>query len=147
MMEPLSFQIMFQLTLATLLGFLVGLEREYKKKPAGLRTHSLVALGSALFTILSVNGFGTPGAGFDPSRVAAQIVVGVGFIGAGLIFVRGGGVYGLTTATSIWTAAAIGMAVGLEFYTSALFAALLVILILWGMKKLEHRLNRGSFDD
>src|ERR1700691_4145790 len=105
-----------ELGLALLLSALIGLEREMRQKSAGLRTHTLVGVGAALFMLISKYGFNDvlePGRVIvDPSRVAAQIVTGVGFLGAGLIFVRGGSVRGLTTAASIWVTAAIGASAG-----------------------------------
>src|SRR3989338_3218948 len=108
-MDPLTQEIMSRILLATILGFIIGFERFYKHKEAGIRTHALVAMGAALFTAISI--FGFEGGGMrDPARVAAQIVVGIGFIGAGLIFLKGHEVRGLTTAAGVWAAAAIGMA-------------------------------------
>ena len=143
-MDPLTLRIIFQLLFATFLGVIVGLERQYKKKPAGLRTHSLVSLGSVLFTILSVEGFPGAGLAYDPSRIASQIVVGVGFIGAGVIFVHGGGVRGLTTATSVWVASAIGVAVGLKFYIVAAVTAFLAIVILSVLKRFESHIEKSN---
>ena len=120
-----------QLALAALLGGLMGLEREYVGKAAGMRTYSIVSLGAALFTILSINVLEVvPNAiNFDPGRIAAQIVVGVGFLGAGLIIFREQKVQGLTTAAGLWTSAAVGTAVGFKFYWSAIFTSLLVLFI------------------
>lgn len=128
-------QMIFQLFLATVLGMAIGFERRYRKKSygtAGMRTLGLVALGSALLTILSVGGFSefVGISSYDPSRIAGQIVVGIGFLGAGLIFIRGGGVRGLTTAASVWVVAAIGMAVGLKFYILAVVATIIALLLL-----------------
>src|SRR6266542_2054899 len=103
-----------RLLVAALLGAAIGYEREVHDHPAGMRTHLLVALGSALFTVVSIFGFAS-GAGqgpVDPSRVAAQIVTGIGFLGAGAIIKYGTSVRGLTTAASLWTTAGIGMAAG-----------------------------------
>ncbi|MGH2677187.1 MAG: MgtC/SapB family protein, partial [Actinomycetota bacterium] len=101
---------------AALLGGVIGLEREVRDQPAGFRTHMLVALGSCLFTLISAYGFGAfqgdPGVPYDPTRIAAQIVTGIGFLGAGAIIRSGMSVRGLTTAASLWVVAAIGMAVG-----------------------------------
>jgi putative Mg2+ transporter-C (MgtC) family protein len=104
-----------ELGLAFVLSSLIGLEREWRQRSAGLRTHTLVGVGAALFLIVSKYGFSDvlgPHVSFDPSRVAAQIVSGIGFIGGGLIFVRGDAVRGLTTAAVVWITAAIGMACG-----------------------------------
>lgn len=128
-----------QLALAALLGALMGFEREYVGKAAGMRTYSIVSLGSALFTILSVDIINVvPNAiNFDPGRIAAQIVVGVGFLGAGLIIFREQKLQGLTTAAGLWTSAAVGMAVGFGFYWSAIFTSLLVLLIFAALISVE----------
>ncbi len=120
-----------QLALAAFLGAFIGLEREYVGKAAGVRTYSIVSLGSALFTILSVGVIqSAPSAiNFDPGRIAAQIVTGVGFLGAGLIIFREKKLQGLTTAAGLWASAAIGMAVGFKFYSAAIFTAILVLFI------------------
>jgi putative Mg2+ transporter-C (MgtC) family protein len=115
-----------RLLVAAALGGLVGLERELEEKAAGLRTHMLVSVGSALFTIVGAYGFQeffTSGSvSFDPSRVAAQIVTGIGFLGAGVIFRQGFTVRGLTTAASLWLVAAVGMAAGAGFWKGAVIA-------------------------
>ena len=117
--------LVFRLVLAAVIGALLGIEREHTKKPAGLRTHMLVALGSCLFTILSIDYFT-----MDPGRVAAGIVTGIGFLGAGTIFRAKDHVEGLTTAASVWTVAAIGMSVGLGYYWLGVIAVVLALLIL-----------------
>jgi putative Mg2+ transporter-C (MgtC) family protein len=114
--------------LAGLLGFVVGLERELMGSPAGDRTFSLVALGSALFTALSFDVFGAS-SGNDPGRVAANILTGVGFLGGGMILKEGGTVRGLTTAAGIWAVAAVGMAVGTDRYLLAILTTLLIMLV------------------
>jgi len=115
-----------RLVVATALGAAIGLERELDEKAAGLRTHMLVALGSALFTLVSAYGFsefvGHDRVSFDPSRIAAQIVTGIGFLGAGVIFRSGFNVRGLTTAASLWLVAAIGMAAGAGYWQGAVVA-------------------------
>jgi putative Mg2+ transporter-C (MgtC) family protein len=124
-----------ELALALALTSLIGLEREWRHKPTGLRTHTLVGVGAALFVIISKYGFSdVPGANVtvDPSRVAAQIVTGIGFIGGGLIFVRGDAVRGLTTAAIVWMTTAIGMACGAGLALVALVATaghFLVVLV------------------
>src|SRR5215212_4034059 len=115
--------------LAGLLGFIVGLERELMGSPAGDRTFSLVAIGSALFTVLSFDVFGAA-SGNDPGRVASTIVTGVGFLGGGMILKEGGTVRGLTTAAGIWAVAAVGMAVGAERYVLAILSAILIMVVL-----------------
>ena len=131
-----SNEVFFQLFLAVILGALIGLERQMAGKTAGVRTYALVALGSALFSYISKFGFvefwGVPG--FDPSRIASQIVVGVGFIGAGLIIFQSERVRGLTTAAGLWVSAAIGMAIGFRLYRIGIFTTVLtlaVFVILW----------------
>ena len=113
--------------LAAILGGAIGLEREYRHKPAGLRTNMLIALGSALFSMLSVE-LGA-GAG-SPDRIAAQVVTGIGFLGAGAILRSGDHIHGLTTAATIWVNAAIGMAAGLGSYTVATVAAAITLVVL-----------------
>jgi putative Mg2+ transporter-C (MgtC) family protein len=117
---------------ALLLGGLIGLEREYRSKDAGFRTHFLVAVGAALFTVISIYGFadGTK----DTSRVAAQVVSGIGFLGAGLIFFQKNTVRGLTTAAGLWVTAAIGMACGTGMFG---VAALVTLLVLLGLEVLN----------
>lgn len=127
-------ELLVQLLLAVVLGGAVGLERERKGKPAGLRTNILICMGAALFTVLSYRIAGGRG---DPGRVAAQILTGVGFIGAGTILHMRGSVTGLTSAATIWVVAAIGMALGAGAYLEALGATLLVMLVLAGMGTVE----------
>ena len=120
-------EIVVRLVLAAAFGAAVGFERRSADKPAGLRTLSLVALGSALFTIISTFGFENA----DQSRVAAQIVTGVGFLGAGTILRSGGSISGLTTAATIWATAAIGMAVGSGLYIAAVAGTIIILIILY----------------
>jgi putative Mg2+ transporter-C (MgtC) family protein len=122
-------EMVLRLLLAAVLGAGIGYQRERAKKPAGLRTHMLIALGAALFTVVSIYGFGDKG---DPSRVAAGVVAGIGFLGAGVIFraMRGDLPMGLTTAASIWIVAAIGMAAGVGLYLVSVVIAVLSVLIL-----------------
>ena len=118
-------EYIIRLMLATVLGFSIGLERKMRLKEAGPRTHTIVCLGSALFTVLSIGAF----AGSDPARIAAQIVPGIGFIGAGMIFYRKEAIHGLTTAAGVWATAAIGMAVGSGWYIVSLIATGLIVFI------------------
>ncbi|MBQ7190462.1 MAG: MgtC/SapB family protein [Kiritimatiellae bacterium] len=120
-----TFEMVFRLVLAAVQGGLIGAEREYRGKVAGTRTHLLVALGSALMMLVSRYGFGGQG---DPSRVAAQIVSGIGFIGAGAIMVDRHSVHGLTTAAGIWVAAGIGMATAAGLYVLALATTALSLI-------------------
>jgi putative Mg2+ transporter-C (MgtC) family protein len=127
---------------ALLIGFLIGLEREISRKPAGLRTHMLVSMASALFTILSLSSAFGDGAA-DPTRIASQIVIGIGFVGAGVIISSGGQIRGVTTAASLWITAAMGMAMGLGEYLLAVVAAgfTLITLLVIGIweRSLERR--------
>lgn len=137
-----------ELALAFGLSSLIGLEREWRQKSAGLRTHTLVGVGAALFLIVSKYGFTDvlgPHVILDPSRVAAQIVTGIGFIGGGLIFVRGDAVRGLTTAAIVWVTAAIGMAcgAGLPILALAVTAAHFVVVFLYPL--LAARLPRSRY--
>ncbi|MBI2264837.1 MAG: MgtC/SapB family protein [Armatimonadetes bacterium] len=133
-----------RLVLACILGGIVGLERETLHRPAGLRTHILVCLGSALFTIVSIYGFFSYVRN-DPARVAAQIVSGIGFLGAGTIMRHGANIKGLTTAASLWAVAGIGMAVGCGYLAGAVIATLLMFLTLTTMRRLElSKLNSSQ---
>lgn len=121
-----------QVFLAFTLGFAVGLERQYRRSPAGIRTYAAVCLGSCLFAIVSTH---AEGPAFyksiaDPTRIAAQIVSGIGFLGAGVIFRDGSKTNGLTTAATLWAMAAVGMAVAFEMYFVAIFSTLLVFALL-----------------
>jgi putative Mg2+ transporter-C (MgtC) family protein len=129
-----------RLLVAMVLGGLIGWQRESAEKPAGFRTHILVCVGATLFTLISAVGFF--GTGADPARVASNIVVGIGFLGAGTIFRTGGSVQGLTTAASLWTVAAIGTAVGIGYYTGAVIATVIVVSVLTFFKMLEGTIPR-----
>jgi putative Mg2+ transporter-C (MgtC) family protein len=132
---PSLLDLMLRLFIALVLGAIIGLERERQERAAGLRTVTMVSLGSCLFTVVGAYGF----QGTDPSRVAAQIVTGIGFLGAGTIFLRNDLVRGLTTAATIWATAAIGMAAGTARYFEAGFTTLLVLAVLMVLKPLERR--------
>lgn len=137
-------EFLIRMTVGAGLGALIGLEREVTGKEAGLRTHALVGLGSALFTVISFAGFDAG----DPSRVAAQIVSGIGFLGAGAIFRSGPLVKGLTTAAGLWAAAAIGMASGtgdLLWATSATGVAFVVLTLLRKLDIVIDRFRIGSY--
>jgi len=132
---PTALDLMLRLLVALILGAVVGLERERQERAAGLRTVTMVSLGSCLFTIIGAYGFPNT----DPSRVAAQIVTGIGFLGAGTIFLRKDLVRGLTTAATIWAVAAIGMAAGTSQYIIAVFTTLLILSVLMVLKPIERR--------
>jgi len=136
--EALKLSLLGRLLLATVLGGLIGLERELAGKPAGLRTNILICVGAAL--LMDISRFvaaGTVSGPADPARIAAQVVSGIGFIGAGTILVERGSIVGLTTAATLWVVAAIGLAVGAEAYVAAVGAALLVVLTLLILGRLE----------
>jgi putative Mg2+ transporter-C (MgtC) family protein len=147
---PSETEILLRLLLACVLGGAVGLERELSGQGAGFRTHILVTLGSCLFTLISAYAFQeflhgpTSGAriSFDPSRIAAQVVSGVGFLGGGAILRSGTGVRGLTTAASLWVVAAVGMAAGAGFYGAAGLSTGLAIVSLYGLKLVRRRFLR-----
>lgn len=145
-MEPLSIQeLILRVLVAGALGALVGLDRELSDKAAGLRTHILVSLGAALFTLTGA--FGIAGSGdstinIDPTRVAAQVVTGIGFLGAGAIIRQGLTVRGLTTAAGLWVTAAIGTAVALGFWEGAFATTSVAVVSLFGLKRLQRKLLR-----
>jgi putative Mg2+ transporter-C (MgtC) family protein len=126
--------------LAIVLGAAIGLERETRRKSAGLRTNMLICLGAAVFTIISKQ-MAEPGGSL--TRIAAQIVTGVGFLGAGAIIQDRGGVHGLTTAATIWLVASIGMACGAEFYSLAVISTIIAIAVLIGLAKLTRFLDKS----
>lgn len=143
--EALRLSVLAKLLLATLLGGAIGVEREIAGKPAGLRTNILICVGAALFTQLSIDiariGFAPDGRPYgDTTRIAAQIVSGIGFLGAGAIMHGQGSVVGLTTAATIWAVAAIGAAVGAGAYVDACGATALIMVILIGLRPVEKML-------
>jgi putative Mg2+ transporter-C (MgtC) family protein len=137
----LQLELALRLVVAAVLGALIGLEREYHDHPAGMRTHLLVSVGSATFTVLSIEAFKGPGA--DPARIAAQIVTGIGFLGAGAILKDSGGIRGLTTAASLWAVAAVGMAAGAAAWGVAGVATVIVLVSLWPLGEIERRYVAG----
>jgi putative Mg2+ transporter-C (MgtC) family protein len=146
--EIFRLDLMLQIGLATLLGGAIGLEREFGGKPAGLRTNILICIGSVLYTHLSLamlsGSTGAVPAGTDTTRVAAQIVTGVGFIGAGTILHARGAVVGLTSAATIWVVAAIGIALGSGYYLEAVGTTLAVIIVLAGLGRVEKIVQSHS---
>ena len=152
----LQLDLSVRLLIAALLGLAIGFEREIHGHPAGLRTHMLVALGSALFTVLSIHGFlgeGAPGidpskvAAVDPTRIAAQIVSGIGFLGAGAILKDGIVIRGLTTAASLWATSAVGMAAGAGEYVIGAVAAAVILVSLWPINAIADRLHGTSLPE
>ncbi len=139
MPELNALDVLVRLLAALVLGGVIGLERERQERAAGLRTVTMVSLGSCLFTLLSIGAF-HGSTNTDPSRVAAQIVTGIGFLGAGTIFLRKDLVRGLTTAATIWATAAIGMAAATGEFFAALFTTLLILSVLMILKPIERRL-------
>ena len=137
-------ELLLRLALAAALGGAIGVERELRDREAGFRTHMLVSVGAALFTLVSAYAwtdwrFSTPqGVVFDPTRIAAQIVTGIGFIGAGAIIRQGLSIRGLTTAATLWAVAAIGMAAGAGYYEAAVVATALVLVSLGPLRGVAH---------
>ena len=141
-------EVLLRLALAAALGGALGLERELREREAGLRTHLLVSVGSALFTIVSAYGFhaflasGANVIRADPTRIAAQIVTGIGFLGAGAIIRQGLSVRGLTTAATLWVVAAIGLACGAGYYSAAAIATAVSIFALWPLRIFAYKVVR-----
>ena len=136
--------ILLKLSLACIFGGLIGYLREKEKKAAGLRTHILVCLGATLFTLVSIY-MGELFPSADAGRIAANVVLGIGFIGAGTILRgEGGGIVGITTAASIWVTAAIGLALGIDFYFAASLATLFTIIVLKFLHQIEIKYIRGE---
>jgi len=140
-----SFDLFIKLLVSTVLGGAIGFEREIAGKPAGLRTNILICVGAALFTHLSIHiaqiGFTPDGRPYgDTTRIAAQIVSGIGFLGAGAILHAHGAVVGLTTAASIWVVAAVGSAIGAGAYVEGIGTSVLIVLVLVGLRPVERRL-------
>jgi putative Mg2+ transporter-C (MgtC) family protein len=139
---------LLRLALAAVLGGLIGVERELREREAGLRTHLLVSLGSAAFTIVGAYGFhdfvasGEAVVRTDPTRIAAQIVTGIGFLGAGAIIRQGLSVRGLTTAATLWVVAAVGMAAGAGYYSAAVITTGVVLVALWPLRIIAYRILR-----
>jgi putative Mg2+ transporter-C (MgtC) family protein len=139
-------EILLRVVLAGVFGGAIGAEREIREREAGLRTHMLVSIGAALFTLVSAYGFSDftfsarSGITYDPTRIAAQIVTGIGFLGAGAIIRQGLSVRGLTTAASLWVVAAIGLATGAGYYSAAFITTVVVLVSLWPLRIIAFRL-------
>jgi putative Mg2+ transporter-C (MgtC) family protein len=142
MLHDLNTYVVARLLLAAVLGGVVGLERELNRKPAGIRTNMLICLGAALFTIISYEMAGNVGG--DHTRIAAQIIPGIGFIGAGVVIRERGAIIGITSAATIFVVASIGMAVGASLYATAIFTTLLLVGALVIVGNLEQRLGLQS---
>lgn len=145
-LDPLH--ITLRLLLAIVLGGLIGFEREQNSHAAGFRTHILVCLGSALIMLLSVYGFSAfvdePNVRVDPARLAAQVISGIGFLGAGTILRNGMSISGLTTAASLWVVAAIGLSVGAGFYFASVLACIMVLISLWVLNIVEKKFFKNK---
>jgi putative Mg2+ transporter-C (MgtC) family protein len=143
-MSPIELQAVYQLGIATFLGAVLGLERSIAGKRAGMRTYALVAMGACLMTttslIVSNSYIGLTS--FDPLRVAAAIVMGIGFIGTGVVVFKGNNLIGLTTAAGLWVAAGLGIAVGFRLYTVAVAAAVLTLVIFWLFIGVENAVEK-----
>jgi len=142
----LQFELAIRLLVAAALGAAIGFEREIHAHPAGMRTHLLVSEGSAIFTVLSIYGFvgvlpSGEGSPPDPTRIAAQIVSGIGFLGAGAILKSGTSIRGLTTAASLWATAAVGVAVGAGEYAVGAVGTAIVLFSLWPLKRVADRIR------
>src|SRR5437870_7690534 len=133
-------ELLLRLGLAVVLCGTIGLERESRGQVAGLRTHILVGVGAALFTLVSAYGFRNTGGQVDPTRIAAQIVSGIGFLGAGAIIRQGLTIRGLTTAAALWIVAAIGMATGAGYYFGAVASTVMILVALVGFRRLRPAL-------
>lgn len=141
-------EILLRIVLSTIFGGLIGMEREANNRPAGLRTHVLVSVGSALIMLVSIDGFYDLETGLrigDPSRLAAQVVSGVGFLGAGTIMRTGGKISGLTTAASLWVCAGIGLAIGSGYYIGGIFTVAIVLITLVSLSSFERRLFKTNY--
>lgn len=140
-------EIAIRLAVASTLGAVIGLERERKDWAAGMRTHMMVCVGSTLAMMVSAYGFsdvlGYQNVGLDPSRIAAQVISGIGFIGAGtILFLKQRVIRGLTTASGLWTVAAIGLAIGSGMYFAGVLTTVLALIILWMLQPIENKLAR-----
>ena len=148
MVELGSAELLLRVLLAAVLGGAIGLERELRDREAGLRTHLLVCVGATLFMMVSAYAWtdwhfsNRDGIVFDPTRIAAQIVTGIGFLGAGAIIRQGFSVKGLTTAATLWVVAAIGMATGVGYYEAAIATTVLVVVCLWPLRIVAFKLSR-----
>lgn len=149
--EVSELELVGRVALALVLGGVIGVERELDAKTAGFRTHVLICLGAALFGLISVQGFtayealrGDTNVNIDITRVASQVVVGIGFLGGGAILKWGGSVRGLTTAASIWTVAAIGLAIGIGYYAAATTVTIAVLISLVGLRAVRQVLRRWA---
>jgi len=140
-LTPVEIELVLKLIVAASLGLVLGYEREVHKRPAGLRTHSLVCMGAALFTVISMTFTGN---NVDASRIAAGVVTGIGFIGGGIIFKSEDRVVGLTTAAELWVVGAIGLAVGVGYYFAAAVTTAIVLFILVPLKHIAEEARKKA---
>ena len=143
-MAPGVGEIALRLACAMLVGIVIGLEREFTHRPAGLRTHILVALGACVASVMGEMIFLHFTTTADPARRSAQVITGVGFLGAGTIMKEGGNVKGLTTAASVWAVACLGIAAGFGYYALALLGMLFIFVTLTAVEALQHRFIRSG---
>ncbi len=134
-------EIVLRLVLAVVLSGIIGFERELHGRPAGLRTHILVCVGAALVMLISIDGFGGSG---DPARLAAQVVSGIGFLGAGAILRDGGDIKGITTAATLWIVGMIGLACGNGYYIGAIVATAICVILILILRPVERKINNRS---
>lgn len=140
-----NLELILRILSSAIVGGIIGIEREAHNRPAGFRTHILVTMGAALIMLISTQGFPGMEGKFDPSRIAAQVVSGVGFLGAGTIIITGHEIKGLTTAASLWVCAGVGLAIGAGFYMGGLVTALIVFISLSVLSRLEHKLVSNKY--
>lgn len=143
-----NYEVVLRLLLSAFLGGLIGMERQANNRPAGLRTHVLVTLGSALIMIISIDAFsslGEYGISSDPARLAAQVVSGIGFLGAGTILHNGTNVKGLTTAASLWVCGGIGLAIGSGYYLGGLVTVIIVLFTLMRLGRIEKSILKHKY--
>lgn len=140
-----NLELILRLLSSAIVGGIIGIEREAHNRPAGFRTHILVTMGAALIMLVSTQGFPGVEGKFDPSRIAAQVVSGVGFLGAGTIIITGHEIKGLTTAASLWVCAGVGLAIGCGFYLGGIVTAIIVFISLSVLSRLENKLTSRKY--
>ena len=140
-----NLELILRLLSSAIIGGIIGIERETHNRPAGFRTHILVTMGATLIMLVSTQGFPGWEGRFDPSRIAAQVVSGVGFLGAGTIVITGHEIKGLTTAASLWVCAGVGLAIGSGFYLGGIVTALIVFISLSVLSKIERRITSRNY--
>lgn len=137
-----TYEIILRLIISVAIGGVIGLEREHSTRPAGFRTHILVTIGSTVVMIISALAFDPLGNGNDPMRLAANVITGIGFLGAGTIMQKDSDVKGLTTAASLWTCGGLGLAIGAGLYSLGIIAALIVVLTLSVLGRLDYKMSK-----